>query len=258
MRIVDKPNPLWFISTSTVYCITCAWSEKGNELSLPNAITTTGVELHFSLGNFPWKMMYWQILFVVFIWMVDVISERHFINAFHNNDGASSCLMRRQRQQQQQQLSLRRNIALEILPVKHHLATQTKTTLSVLPLRREIFITNRWKRHHRHNIRLQAIHEPQSDSTSSKSLSHWSPSSLFQSLRIKDRNQLSSLISASVIIGLSSYYFYKGIYSISSSVSFWKAEGDLILKPLSVATWSAELIGYDISVTNFPPVAVNI
>ena len=128
----------------------------------------------------------------------------------------------------------------------------------MLPLRREIFITDQWQRHHRKNIRLQAIHEPQSDRTSSKSLSHWSPSSLFQSLRIKDRNQLSSLISASVIIGLSSYYFYKGIYSISSSVSFWKAEGDLILKPLSVATWSAELIGYDISVTNFPPVAVNI
>ena len=191
--------------------------------------------------------MYWQILFVVFIWMVDVISERHFINAFHNNDGASSCLMRRKRQQQQQ-LSLGRSVALEIFPAKRHSATPTKTRLFVLPLRREIFITDQWQRHHRKNIRLQAIHEPQSDRTSSKSLSHWSPSSLFQSLRIKDRNQLSSLISASVIIGLSSYYFYKGIYSISSSVSFWKAEGDLILKPLSVATWSAELIGYDLQI----------
>jgi hypothetical protein len=90
---------------------------------------------------------------------------------------------------------------------------------------------------------LKAIHEPQSDVSSSKS-PHWSQSLFFQSIRIKDRYQLASIIRATVIIGLSSYYFYKGLYSISSSISFWKAEGDLILKPFSVATWSAELIGY--------------
>ena len=177
--------------------------------------------------------MYCTVLFAVIVGIVDIISGRPFIYAFHiPNEGAATGSMRLPCQRKQQ-LSLSRNPAIPKLPICYPFTTHSTIQQSIKFHRQS----------QRRPQKFQAIHEPQSDITSSEP-SQWSLSLLFERVRIKDRHQLSSIVSAAVIIGLSSYYFYKGLYSISSSVSFWKAEGDLILNPMSVATWSAELIGY--------------
>jgi hypothetical protein len=128
-----------------------------------------------------------------------------------------------------------RDNALKLLPIDHT-TTKNQITQSQQPHYRPAF--------HKYRVRQrrQAIHEPHSDTSTWR----W-PSEIFQSLRTKHQYQILSklkLVKLSIIIGLSSYYFYKGLSSISSSVSFWKSEGDMILAPLSVATWSGELIGY--------------
>jgi hypothetical protein len=182
-------------------------------------------------------------VFVVIIWIVDVVcsDRQHLIHAFQVMDTAVTCTVQQLRRQQRT-LTPGRSTPIEMFPnMNYPFTIHSNIIQQSLPRYRQ-------SQRDRSKNRWNAIHEPRSDITSSSessssSLSHWSPSLFFQSLRIKDRHQLYSMIRATVIIGLSSYYFYKGLYSISSSVNFWKAEGDLLLKPFSVATWSAELIG---------------
>lgn len=182
-----------------------------------------------------------RLLCVVIVWIVDHISGRLVIHAFHFHDGA--CSIKARRLKQQQLFQGRRNTAVEPLPLDTHSTNHPKNIRSQQRYKSSISSDRPQQQYHTKFL-LRAIHEPQSDITPSHAISSWSPSFLLQSIRIKDRHQISSIIRASIVVGLSSYYFYKGLYSISSAVTFWKAEGDLILKPLSVATWSAELIGY--------------
>ena len=181
--------------------------------------------------------MYYLFRYTVIIWMVDyVVSGERFIHAFHILDN-TSCKVRRQYQHIDP-------AAVDRCPRNYHPTIVPKAIQAQQQPHRLMFGTDRLQHQRPDNVILKAIHKPQSDLSPTDTLSAWSPSSLFKSIWIKDRRQLASIVRASVIIGLSSYYFYKGLYSISSSVSFWKAEGDLILHEQSVATWGAELIGY--------------
>ena len=183
--------------------------------------------------------MNYRLRFVVIFWMVDHVSGRKANYAFHFHNGAA-CSIKTRRLQQQLFLG---SGAADLLPLKTR-STKHPKNIQSQQRYKSSRIFDRPQQHYQTKFLLHAIHEPQSDVTPSHAISNWSPSLLLQSMRIKDRYQLSSIIRASIVVGLSSYYFYKGLYSINSAISFWNAEGDLILKPLSVATWSAELIGY--------------
>jgi hypothetical protein len=57
-------------------------------------------------------------------------------------------------------------------------------------------------------------------------------------------DDLRNKTTATLVAGLALYYLYKGFLSASGATRFWKREGGMMLQPLSIATWSGELIGY--------------
>jgi hypothetical protein len=84
---------------------------------------------------------------------------------------------------------------------------------------------------------IRATHDAASESSASSS------SLLWKQTISKIWNDSRAVTTNSVVAGLTGYYFYKGLLSISNASGFWKLEGDIILRPLSIATWSGELIG---------------
>ena len=87
-------------------------------------------------------------------------------------------------------------------------------------------------------VLLRTTHEDLSESSVS------SLSSLKQSMLNLWNDNLRNKSTAAVVTGLALYYLYKGFLSASGSSRFWKREGGMIVPPLSVASWSGELIGY--------------
>jgi hypothetical protein len=86
-------------------------------------------------------------------------------------------------------------------------------------------------------FQIRATHEDLAEpaTPSSQSFKHFISNIWTDDLRNKTTKTL--------VTGLALYYLYKGFLSASGATRFWKREGGMILQPLSVATWSGELIG---------------